>query len=167
MSYATYWIRQAAKRFLDDSGRVIRVLVRKQAQIYQYNQTTAYCLQNFNREPSIWEYARWLHISDKAEEQLQCFMFRDKVHSLDAAAPGEGDEDTNFSDILASDTELECEVVERITQEQLKGELWNVISQVLKHDTMVKILRLRFIDRLTMEEVGGKARYYETRSQTV
>lgn len=166
MSYAPYWIRQAVKQFMDDSGRVIRVPVHKQAQVYQYNQMTAYCLQNFNREPSIQEYARWLRISDKGVEQLQQFMFRDKVHSLDAAVPGGDDEDTSFSDTVASDTDLEDEVVERLTQEQLKSELWDMVGQVLKHDTMVKILRLRFIDRLTMAEVG-KARYYWTRGQTV
>ena len=58
MTNAPCWIRQAVKRFLDDSGRVIRVPVHKQALVYQYNQMTAYCLQNFNREPSIQEYAR-------------------------------------------------------------------------------------------------------------
>ncbi|MGN6712906.1 sigma factor-like helix-turn-helix DNA-binding protein [Anaerocolumna jejuensis] len=156
MTYAPYWIRQAVKRFLDDSGWVIRVPVHKQALVYQYNQMTAYCLQNFNRKPSIQEYARWLHISDKGVEQLQRFMFRDKVHSLNAAVPGGDEEDTSFSDTVAGDTDLECEVVERLTQEQLKGELWNIVNQVLKHDTMVKILRLRFIDRLTMEDVGEK-----------
>ena len=155
MSYAPYWIRQAVKRFLDDSGRAIRVPVHKQAQVYQYNQMTAYCLQNFNREPSIQEYARWLNISDKGVEQLQRFMFRDKVHSLDAAVPGEED-DISFTDMVASDIDLEGEVVERLSQEQLNGELWDIVSQVLKHDTMVKILRLRFIDRLTMEEVGQR-----------
>ena len=49
-------------------------------------------------------------------------MFRDKVHSLDAAVPGEED-DISFTDMLVSDTDLECEVVERLTQEQIKGEL--------------------------------------------
>lgn len=156
MTYAPYWIRQAVKRFLDDSGRVIRVPVHKQALVYQYNQMTAYCLQNFNREPSIQEYARWLHISDKGVEQLQRFMFRDKIQSLDAAVPGGDNEYTNFSDTVASDIDLEGEVVEKLTQEQLKDELWDMISQVLKHDTMVKILRLRFIDRLTMAEVGER-----------
>lgn len=156
MSYATYWIRQAVKRFLDDCGRVIRVPVHKQAQVYQYNQMTAYCLQNFNREPTVPEYARWLHISEKGVEQLQHFMFRDKVKSLDTAAPGGEEEDITFMDTLPGDTDLEGEVVERVTQEQLKGELWQEVSRVLKHDTMIEILRLRFIDRLTLEEVGGR-----------
>jgi predicted DNA-binding protein (UPF0251 family) len=37
-----------------------------------------------------------------------------------------------------------------------KDELWELISQVLKHDTMIEVLRLRFIDRLTLEEVGER-----------
>jgi RNA polymerase primary sigma factor len=156
MSYATYWIRQAVKRFLDDCGRVIRVPVHKQEKVYQYNQMTAYCLQNFNREPTIPEYARWLHISEKGVEQLQHFMFRDKVKSLDEMVSVGEDEGIAYTDTVASDIDLEGEMVERVTQEQLKGELWQMVSRVLKHDTMVKILRLRFIDRLTLEEVGGR-----------
>ncbi|SHO46775.1 sigma-70 family RNA polymerase sigma factor [Anaerocolumna xylanovorans] len=154
MSYAPYWIRQAVKRYLDNCGRVIRVPVHKQALVYQYNHITAYCLQNFNREPSIQEYARWLHISDKGVEQLQRFMFRDKVHSLDAAVPGGEEEDISFADTVASDTDLEGEVIERVSQEQLKDELWNLISMVLKDDKKVQIIKLRYIDNLTLESIG-------------
>ncbi len=60
MSYAPYWIRQAVKRFMEDCGRVIRVPVHKQEQVYQYNRLTAHFLQNYNRKPSVHEYARWL-----------------------------------------------------------------------------------------------------------
>lgn len=156
MSYAAFWIRQAVKRFLDDSGRVIRVPVHRQAEIYRYNQITAYFLQNFNRLPLVQEYARWLHISEKAVKQLQQFMSRGKVRSLDYVMPGKEDEDITVADSVASDVDIESDVVEKVSQEQIKSELWDLISQVLKHDTMVKILHLRFVDRLTMEDIGQR-----------
>ncbi len=156
MSYAAFWIRQAVKRFLDDSGRVIRVPVHRQAQVYQYNQISSYYLQNFNRLPLTQEYARWMHISEKAVEQLQQFMSQGKVRSLDYVMPGTEDENITISDSVASDVDIESDIVEKVSQEQLRGELWDLISQVLKHDTMVKILRLRFVDRFTMEDVGQR-----------
>ncbi len=154
MSYAPYWIRQSVKRFLDGSGRVIRVPVHKQAQVYQYNWLTAHFLQNYNREPSVHEYARWLQISDKGVEQLQRFMFRDKVKSLDEMVSIGEDESITFTDTVASDTDLEGEVIERVSQEQLKGELWDLISMVLKDDKKVQIIKLRYIDNLVLERIA-------------
>jgi RNA polymerase primary sigma factor len=83
-------------------------------------------------------------------------MFRDKVKSLDEMVSIGEDESITFTDTVASDTDLEGEVIERISQEQLKSELWDMVSQVLKHDTMIEILRLRFIDRLTLDEIGER-----------
>lgn len=152
MSYAPYWIRQAVKRFLDDSGRVIRVPVHKQAQVYQYNQVTAYFLQNFNRFPLVQEYARWLHVSEKAVEQLQQFMSRGEVRSLDYVMPGTEDEDITVADSVASDVDIESEVVERVSQEQLKSELWDMVREVLQHDKMTEAICYRFKEKLTLEE---------------
>ncbi len=154
MTYAPYWIRQAVKRFLEDSGRVIRVPVHKQEKVYQYNRLTAHFLQNFNREPSVHEYARWLQISDKGVEQLQRFMFRDKVKSFDEMVSIGEDESITFVDTVASDTDLEGEVIERVSQEQLKGELWDILSMVLKDDKKVQIIKLRYIDNLALERIA-------------
>ena len=154
MSYAAFWIRQAVKRFLDDSGRVIRVPVHRQAEIYRYNQITAYFLQNFNRPPLVQEYARWLHISEKAVEQLQQFMSRGKVRSLDYVMPGTEDEDITVADSVASDDDIESDIVEKVSQEQLRGELWDLIGMVLKDDKKVQMIKLRYIDNLAFESIA-------------
>ena len=156
MSYATTCIRQAVKRFLDNCGRVVRVPVHTQEKIYRYNQVSAYYLQNFNRLPSIREYAAWLHISERGIEKLQRFMFQDKVKSLDVAFPGTENEDITVGDTLASDINIEYDVIEKVAQEQLKSELWDRVSQVLKHDKMVTVLRYRFIDRFSLDETGKR-----------
>jgi RNA polymerase primary sigma factor len=156
MSYAPCWIRQVVKRYLDNCGRVVRVPIHRQAEIYKYNQVRARFLQNINREPSIQEYAYYLGVSPKVVEDLQRYMFQDKIQSLDFALPGNDNEDLTAADSVASDIDLEGEVVERISQKQLKNELWDMVAQVLKHDDMVGVLRYRFIDRLTLEETGER-----------
>lgn len=156
MSYAPYWIKQAIKRYLENCGRVVRVPVHRQQQIYQYNQVTSYYLQNYNREPDTLEYASWLQVSEKVIEQLQCYMFQNKIQSLDFALPGNDNEDITVADSIASDIDIENDIVEKVAQEQLQAELWDIVSQVLKHDEMIQILRLRFIDRLAMEEIGKR-----------
>lgn len=97
-----------------------------------------------------------IYISDKGVEQLQRFMFRDKVKSPDAAVPGGGDEGTSFTDMVASDTDMEDEVIERVSREQLKGELWDLINMVLKDDKKVQIIKFRYIDNLTLERIAER-----------
>ncbi len=154
MSYTTSWIRQAVKRFLDNCGSVVRVPVHKQAQVYQYNQVSAYYLQNFNRQPSIQEYSRWLGVSEKVIEELQRFMFRGKVKSLDDIIPGNESEDITVADSVAGDTDIESDIVEKVSQEQLKGELWDLLSMVLKDDKKVQMIKLRYVDNLAFESIG-------------
>lgn len=155
-TYATPWIRQAVKRFLENCGRVVRVPVHKQQQIYQYNQTTAYYLRNFNRAPSLHEYAVCLGVSEPTITHLQKYMYRDNVQSLDAIVPGTENEELTLMDTIASDLDLEREVVDRVGDKQLKDELWDIVNQVLKHDKMNEVLRYRFVDKLTLEAIGEK-----------
>lgn len=156
MSYAPYWIRQVIKRYLDNCGQTIRVPVHKQQKVYNYNQTTSYYLQHFNRQPTTCEYARWLQVSIKAIESLEKFMFQDHMKSLDAPIPGGEDEDIFIVDTVASDIDLENDIVDKVVKEQTKDELWKIVSEVLKDDKMVEVIRYRFIDKLTLEEVGQR-----------
>lgn len=153
MTYAPIWIRQVVKRYLENCGRVVRVPVHTQQKVYQYNQATAYFLGNFNREPSAQEYAYYLGESQRGVEQLQRFMFRDKVMSLDETLPG-GEESTRFIDTVFSDVDIESDVVEKVSQEQLKTEVWDMVSQVLKDDRKVQILKLRYIENISYREIG-------------
>lgn len=117
MSYAPNWIRESVKRYLDNCGRTIRVPVHTQQKIYQYNQVSAYYLQNFNRYPEVEEYARMMYTSVIEIEQLQKFMYQDQVKSIDETIPGADDDKTNLSDTIESDLDIESDVVERVSQE--------------------------------------------------
>jgi len=171
LSYAAHWIRQVVKRYIENCGRVMRVPVHKQEKIYKYNQVTAYCLQHFNREPTIQEYARSLELSVKAIEGLQKFMFQDHIKSLDAPLPGGEGESITIADSLASVENIENDVIEKVAKEQLQEELWDIVDSVLKNDKMKEVIYHRFVDDLTLECIGGKmnitremVRQYEAKS---
>lgn len=156
MSYAPYWIRQAIKRFLEDSGQVIRVPVHTQEKIYRYNQISSYYILNFNRQPTKQEFASRLQMSVKAVEQLQRFMYRNKVGSLDTVILDGEDEDISYSETIPGNINLEAEVVERVSSQQLKDELWMIIDQILKDEKKMQLLKLKFIENMNMEEIGKR-----------
>lgn len=156
MSYASFWIRQVVKRYLDNCGKVVRVSVHTQQRIFKYNSITATFLQNFNRMPSILEYANSLGEKPAGVEQLQRFMFQNKVLSLDSVFT-EGENDSfNLIDTLYSDENIEDEVVERVSNKQLESNVWNLLSQILKDDRKVQILRLRYLENVPLREIGKR-----------
>jgi len=154
-TYAAAWINQSAKRFLDNSGKVVRVPVNTQAKVYKYNQVKAYYLHTYNREPDTEEYAWSIDITVKAVMQLEKFMFQDRVKSLDDFIPGGEDAgELKISDSVASSENMEDETIEPIIEEQLRNELWPIVKEVLSNDNMNEIIRARFVDGLTYREIG-------------
>ena len=81
-------------------------------------------------------------------------MSRGKVRSLDYVVPGTEDEDITVADSVARDVDIESDVVEKVSQEQLREELWNLINQVLKDDKKVQMIKLRYIDDLAFESIA-------------
>jgi len=156
MTYAAFWIKHAVKRYLDNCGRTIRISVHKQEKIYKYNQVTSYYLHNFDREPTNQEYARSLGVSAKTIEGLEKSMFQGFVKSLDAPLTGGEDESITLADSVSSGENLENDVIEKLTQEQLHKELWEIVCKVLRDDKKVQIMKWKYIDNITLEEIGDK-----------
>ncbi len=153
LTYAAHWINQVVKRFLDNSGRVIRVPVHKQEEIYKYNQARAYYLNRYNREPNYREYASWIGISLAGVEKLERFMFRGSILSLDETVPGGEDEDTSFVDTVSAEVNVEEDAVEKLAAEQLREELWGIVGRVLKDKKKIQIFRMRYVNNMTMEQI--------------
>lgn len=154
MSYAPYWIRKAVKRYLDTSGQVIQVSMHKQEQVFKYNQVTSHYLKNFNRQPLIKEYAMWMQISEKAVEQLQQFMFQSKIKSLDSPLPGNNNEEITMDDTVASDTDMENEITERLSGQQLGTDLWQIVNRELKDEKATQILKMKYVDNMTSKDIA-------------
>ncbi|WOO35999.1 sigma-70 family RNA polymerase sigma factor [Anaerocolumna sp. AGMB13020] len=146
MSYAPYWIKRAVKRYLENCGQAVRVPVHKQAQVYQYNQATSCFLRKYNRQPSVKEYATWLSVSEKAVEQLQRFMFQSKIKSLDIPLPGSDNVELTIIDTIASEVDIENEVTERLSRQQLYSELWKIVKEELKDEKALQILKIKYKD---------------------
>lgn len=154
LTYAAHWINQAVRRFLDNSGQMIRVPVHKQEQIYKYNQATGYYLRNYNRIPNIREYASWIGISPAGVEKLEHFMFQGAVQSLDEAVPGGEDESLSFMDTVPAEVDVEEDAVEKLAAEQLREELWDIVGQVLKDQKKIRIFRMRYVNNMSLEQIG-------------
>lgn len=156
LTYASFWISQVVRRFLDNSGQVIRVPVHTQEKIYKYNQVKGYYLRNYNREPLKHEYAALIGISTSVLENLEKFMYQGTIQSLDETVPGGETDVLSFVDVVQADVNVEDDVVDKLAAEQLREELWDIVNQVLKDEKRIRIFRLRFINNLSLEQIGDK-----------
>lgn len=156
LTYAGSWIQQAIRRYIENCGNIVRVSVHMQAKIYRYNKTTSLYLQKYNREPTRDEYKACLEIGDKELDNLEKFMSRGQIRSLDELVPGVEDDNIKLIDTLASDVDIENDITEKVSQEQLQAELWDLLSQVLDDDRKVQIIKLRYIDKLALENIAKR-----------
>ncbi len=156
LTYAEYWIRQAVKRFLDNSGQIIRVPVHTQEKVYNYNQLTAYFLNKHDRKPEKREYAYYIGISLAGVDKLEKFMFRGAVRSLDETIPGGEDENISLMDTVPAEVYVEEDAVEKLAAEQLREELWSIVAKALKDNKKLQIFRMRYDHNMTMEQIGER-----------
>ena len=157
LTYASMWVGQSIKHFLDNSGKTIRVPVHTQEKINRYNKVTAYFLSCYGREPSCREYASSIGISEQRVIALEKFMFQGAIKSLDAPLPGDSDETTlTIADSVADNVNVEADVIEKVRNEQIKEELWGIVNQVLKDETSIQIFRLMYEKGFTAEQIANQ-----------
>lgn len=156
LTYAVHYIRQSVKRFLDNSGGVIRVPVHTQERIQKYNQVTAYYIREHGRVPGRQEYASWLGISAEEVSRLEKFMFEKAASSLDALLPSDKEESISLGDTIPAEVDIEEDTVERIAAAQISKELWELVAKVLKGEKKLEIFRLSYQEGLTPEQIARR-----------
>ncbi len=149
-TYATWWIRQAVTRALDDYGRVIRVPVHLFEDRRKLNRLIPRLIQKLGREPSIDELAEATG-STRERVRLSLEIGREPI-SLDAPL-GEDGEDS-LKDFISDKTLVSA--FDHVSSEQLKELIADVLTTLTPREE--KILRLRFGleggQPQTLEEIG-------------
>lgn len=151
-TFATRCIGQSIHRYLDNTGRSMRLPVHIQERIYKYNQVTSHFLAEYNREPTDQEYMRWLNMSEKQLHSLRKTMHITAVESIEKPL----DEDMTIADAIA-DPGADMEVMEdHIDKDQLKQSLWPAVKKAVKDVDDLDILISRYQEGCTLKEAGRR-----------
>lgn len=81
-TYATYWIRQAISRSLEDRGKMIRLPINKAVKVYQYRKKVGKLSQELGRAPSHDEIIKKLDLNSEQITKLETWSY--DVEPLDA-----------------------------------------------------------------------------------
>lgn len=127
MTYAGYWIKRSAQRYIEKCGSVIRIPAATRQKIISYNKTVQKLVQEKSRMPTNKEIANSMMIAVSEVEELG--QYSQSVSSLDA--PLNEDEDITLCDNVQSDFDLENETIDKIYAEHTKDELWGTVERFI------------------------------------
>lgn len=147
LSYAAHWIKQSIRRYIENSGGIIRIPVHTQQKIYQYNKVSSHYLSTYNRMPTPDEYCQCMDIGKKTLVNLERTM-RISTVSMDAPLETESQFRTQLVD--AGDTEIV------VTDRMLIKQLWDEIERLFGSNREYQVLMYRYKGSMSLEGTGKK-----------
>ncbi len=135
-TYATYWIRQIISHALAFSARNIRMPSYVHENIYSFRKKVDELRNQLNRMPTMKEIADYCELSVSMAEELYYYQF-------DTISINQGigeDDDLSLEDTIASDEQLEDEVMINL----LKEEMNHLFEQCNLSEREINVLTLRY-----------------------
>src|SRR5579875_550878 len=149
-TYATWWIKQAIGRGIDNAGRTIRLPIHAGDQVRRLLKMRGHLEAQLGRSPTTKELALSLHVSE--EDVVKLLMHVSDPVSLEAPVGPEGD--AELGDILPDASSPSP--FEAVAQGMLGAEVDKLLAPLDERER--QILRLRYgLDRgdpRTLDEVG-------------
>ena len=125
-TYATYWIRQAIARAVDNTGRIIRLPVHQKAWIRKLEMVVQEYVQEYGVEPQPEEIAEIMGITE--EKLIEIQTYRPDTISYDV--PIGEDEDFTLGDTRADEKAMSPEeYAEKQFLHEYAEELLNILSE--------------------------------------
>lgn len=153
MSYAGFWIQQAVRRYVENSGSVVRVPVHFQEQIFRYKSYVAKYIRAHGETPSEGQIRRDLGLSDKQLADIR--KYSKDVKSLDSPlAENQDFECSTLGDLLEDEgAEFEDSTIEKVFRECLANDMWKAVETYLT-DRESNVIRLSYENDMTLAEIG-------------
>lgn len=163
-SYAYTWIRQAMRRYLDDSGNCIRIPVHMKEQLLEYRKYCAVFEKDHGRRPETKEILKALNLTREQFEKIRkadCMML---ISSLASPVSNE-DPDITLEDTLADPDDPIRATEERLQAEQLSEVLWGAVDSLPKKESAV--IRKRYQEQKTLKETGADFGFSTDRARQI
>ncbi len=150
-TYASWWIRQAVTRAIQDQGRTIRVPVHMLDILNKVRRTTRELIQETDRKATVEEIGKKLELSSDKVKGILEIAYRQNPISLETPV---GDGDSHLEDFIADKQMVSPE--EATISEDIVEQIQRILATLTPREE--KILRKRFgigeNRGQTLEEIG-------------
>lgn len=153
INYAAFWIKQAMQRYIENCGGVVRIPAHAREWMSKYKKILREYRQYYGCEPSELELCHLLGVGLEKLHAIQESARMGQIKSLSDPIGGE-EENPTVEDIIASDEDIEADVIKRLDTAAIKKELWIAVEQLPKEQA--EIVRKRYQECMTLKELGEK-----------
>jgi len=155
ITYVTFWIQSAMKRYIDNNGKNVRIPVRLQAKIYEYKKFISSYKGQSNKEPTDIEICEAINIKPKALKTVrQTIQEVNELDSLDRDVPSE-DGGMSLVDSIPDSVNIEDVIVEQIMAADTRAELWKIVeNNVTEREN--KVILCKYKGEMTLAGIGRK-----------
>lgn len=139
MTYAQYKIHQKIVRYCHNNGNTKRIPSHKINIISKYHKFKKEYSVEFGNEPNELEYMEHLELNLKAFKELKKLISEISCLSIDLPIA----EDQTLGEVLSNNYNLESDVVERLTNDQLSVGLWKAVDELDERQKVIIINRYK------------------------
>lgn len=153
MTYAQFWIQQDIRRYLENCGSIIRIPPHNRQKVIRYKKLIRDYERDHGREPTDQEAAACLGVSEDEIQKIR--IYSQNVASLDAPLKNTDGEELSLADTIADRLNMEEDTVDRLHEEAMQTELWDIVSKYADQQ-QDKVIRLYFRDGKTLSEIAAE-----------
>lgn len=150
-TYATYWIRQAVARSVDNTGRIIRLPVHQKAWIRKLEKVVQEYVQEYGEEPQTEEITEIMGITEEKLREIQAC----KADAISFDTPIGEDEDFTLGETIADEKVISPE--EYVEYSMLCEYAEELLENLTEREKVVIRNRCGFTEDgrvKTLEEIG-------------
>lgn len=151
MTYSKFWIQQDIRRYLENCGSIIRIPPHNRQKVIWYKKLIRDYERDYGREPTDQEAAACLGMSEDEIQKIR--IYSQNVASLDAPLKNTDGEELSLADTIADRLNMEEDTVDRLHEEAMQTELWDIVSKYADQQ-QDKVIRLYFRDGKTLSEIA-------------
>lgn len=150
--YAAFWIKQTMQRYISNCCNIVRIPEGVRSDVIQYKKTFGEYKKRYGRNPTDAEMRTLLGVSWERLETIQKCVATAKVSSLSESIGDDGD--ITLGDTVASDQELEEDVIRKLDTAAMKKSLWKAVDDL--PEELPEVIRCRYKDNMTLKKTGEK-----------
>lgn len=150
ISYLTFWLKQTMQRYIENN-RSVRLPSEVCHRVIKYNKFIRQYEQEYGYEPSDGVCMEFFNIDAETLDKLKKNANKANISSLDAVI-SKDDDSLTLGDSIASEQDLEEEVIKKRDHELMSKALWGAIGELSEKQLFV--MKRRYQDRDTCEKLG-------------
>lgn len=162
LSYATYWIENIIKRYVDNNGCSKRIPVFMQERISAYKKYIAVC-HSAGKDPTEAEICKALEITEKQLADLRRVLREmDSVSLEDYIGGADG---MTFEETIADPVNFEEETIERLAEEHFEKIIWKIVDEL--GDIKSKVISGQYRYSKSLEKLADELHLSRGRIQQI